>query len=86
MCMNNSETNSRQREELNKLPNIELDDKTPEITQQNTDSISHKITQTETNKAVLKLKDESSPGPDGVTRRFPKYFRLELHEGDQPCA
>ena len=49
------------REELNKL-----DDITPVITQHYKDSISHKITQTETNKSVLKLKDDSSPAPDGI--------------------
>ena len=62
------------RDELKKLPIIKLDDTTHEITQHNKDSNSHRITQTETNKAVLKLKDNSSLGPDGVTGWFAEYL------------
>ena len=51
---------------------------TPKITEYSKSSISHKITQTETNKAVLKLKDDSSPGPDGVTGTFAKYLQSKF--------
>ena len=66
------------RQHLNSLPEVSLNDNTPKITENSKLSISHKINQTETNKAVLKLNDDSSPGPDGVTGKFAKYLHSKF--------
>ena len=60
-----------QQKELDEINQTEdYEDPIPALSERNKETISNEPTETETKKAIEKLKDTSSPGPDGVTSKL----------------
>ena len=70
------QTKQKELDEINQTE--EYEDQIHAISKRNKKTISNEPTETETKKAIEKLKVTSSPGPDGVTSKLAKLLYKRL--------